>query len=249
MRKLWRTFKENWANYILEMVIIILGLSISFYVESIREGWQEQKEKKKVEAQSRKVELNYLKSLQSDVEKDLAQLDSLSIKAGKVQMLVYQFRQHMDTDSFDVDQVYTDLYQMSDHHEFWPNSATYDALLSSSDFTKISNYQLKESLIGLHHFYKTLHNHDLKYVESQQMLFDYLFDKMDNSAFELTYRKIPLKGKPRYTDDAAFFLKDIHFANRLRSLNYIYFLTVDYGKAKTLAKELLEQLKAEIEQK
>lgn len=247
MRKLWRTLKENWASYIFELLIIVLGISISFYVDSIREDAQEQKEKEKIEAENRKVELQYLNSLKADIEKDMVQLDSLSAKAGKIQMTLYQFRRHLNQDTFDVDQVYADLYEIANYQNFYANAATYNALLSSDGFTKINNYRLKESLFELHHLYQSLTRHDDEYQQATQLLYDYLLDRMDNSAFEMIFRKIALKTNPKFEADAKIFLNDDRFANRLRRLNYIYYLTVDYAKAKTMTNEILLLLKVEIE--
>ena len=127
--------KLNWRLHIIELLVVIIGISIAFALE----GWSGNRKQQKLQA-------NYLNSLKVDLEKDKEDLqtiiDSTNVLLGHVGEMfgfIYTnkpadvYRRHHITSS------YLPTY-------FYPQNGTYVSLNNSGDINVVQDFELKAAM-------------------------------------------------------------------------------------------------------
>jgi hypothetical protein len=132
--------KEMWPAYLIEIIVIILGISITLALEEWRDNSRENH-----------LEQIYLKNIQTDVETDLKTLE-LSITA--TQSLLQKGNDLLDIarasemKSIAPNQVYEDIRAILSRPNFISGDATFTELKSSGNLHLIRNIQLKNLLFA-----------------------------------------------------------------------------------------------------
>ncbi|MGD9899768.1 MAG: DUF6090 family protein [Calditrichaceae bacterium] len=141
--------KINWSNYVIELFVVIFGVTIAFMLNS----WYESNK-------SRELEKKYLQGFADDMTNDYVELDSIissgELKINKVNRLLILLK-HEPVDS---DSVLTIFAEMAMFSPFDPNTTTYESIKSSGNLGVISNFYLRSALIR---YYQTLN--EKKYID------------------------------------------------------------------------------------
>ena len=129
----------QWRNYIIELLVVIIGISIAFMLE----GWSAGKKQDTLER-------NYLNSLKSDLLKDKEDLqeimDSTTVlikNVGTAFQLIYGKRPDSEFRRHHVTSTYLATY-------FYPQNGTYVSLINSGDISVVKDFELKKSLSNLY---------------------------------------------------------------------------------------------------
>ncbi|MGD9489581.1 MAG: DUF6090 family protein [Calditrichaceae bacterium] len=141
--------KINWSNYLIELFVVIFGVTIAFMLNS----WYESNK-------SRELEKKYLQGFADDMTHDYAELDSIissgETKISKVNRLLIILKHP----PFDSDSVLTIFAEMAMFTPFDPNTTTYESIKSSGNLGVISDFYLRSALIR---YYQTLN--EKKYID------------------------------------------------------------------------------------
>ena len=127
----------NWKDHIVNLFVVILGISIAFYLE----GWRE-------DSRERKLEVKYLHDLAIDLNYDEELLDTLlivdSINLVKInRILDYSVKgQTLEFDGIFLDLVY--------YVPFTPQAVTYETIVNSGKLEIISSYEVQNNVVFLY---------------------------------------------------------------------------------------------------
>jgi Family of unknown function (DUF6090) len=131
--------KEMWPAYLIEIIVIILGISITLAMESWRD-----------ETKEGRMEQVYLKNLVSDVDIDLLNLDGVIEKTKKLlghgNELIISGTKKANT--LDYSRVNGDIRSIISRPKFISNDASFSDLKSSGNLHLIKDVQLKNLLFA-----------------------------------------------------------------------------------------------------
>ena len=132
--------KINWLDHIANLLVVILGISIAFYLESYREdqGRKSQEEK-------------YLESLIEDLEADIQSLDQLLIANERItNALVGLTDASIGRESLNDSSLLNSIFAIQYNPPFTPQRTTYESLKASGKMDLIDDFELRNSVIKLY---------------------------------------------------------------------------------------------------
>lgn len=141
--------KISWKLHLIELVVVIIGISIAFALE----GWSESKKRNTLEQ-------NYLASIEVDIDKDVNDLQKI---VDSTQVIIKHLSEVFQ---FSFQKVPLERYKR--HHVtssylanyFYPQNGTYLSLINSGDINVIKDFELKAALSDLY---------NVKYKELERM--------------------------------------------------------------------------------
>lgn len=142
--------KNKWKAYIADLLVVIVGITIAFALENFSNNKKQDR-----------LEVNYLNSLKSDLEKDKEDLrlimDSANVilqHIGEVFQYNYSGRPLTDYKRHHITSSYLATY-------FYPQNGTYVSLINSGDINVIQDFELKTALSNLYNIqYQELQRRD-----------------------------------------------------------------------------------------
>jgi hypothetical protein len=143
LKGLQQLLKEKWTEYLVEIIVIILGITISFALDE----WKEQRQKKELEQV-------YLKSLHNDLIQDIRNLkrtiEETQLVIRQAKMLLAQAELSPRADSLPIPpvQFFTALRDILRRPLFIAHDATFSDLKSSGNMQIITDFPLKNALFG-----------------------------------------------------------------------------------------------------
>ena len=143
--------KVNWLDHFANLLVVILGISIAFYME----GWRE-------EAGNRKQEKKYLESLATDLQTDLEALDTLlkvneELSASLINLSMASVGRPYGSDSALMYQMLKIQY----NPPFTPQRTTYESLKASGKMDLIRDFELRNQIVDLYEqFYRGTSEYD-----------------------------------------------------------------------------------------
>jgi hypothetical protein len=131
--------KDMWPAYLIEIIVIILGISITLAMESWRDDTKESR-----------LEQVYLKNLVSDVDIDLHNLDGVIEKTKKLLTRGNELIESgvKKNTTLNYSQVNNDIRSIISRPKFISNDATFSDLKSSGNLHLIKDVQLKNLLFA-----------------------------------------------------------------------------------------------------
>ncbi|HEY2648596.1 MAG TPA: DUF6090 family protein [Puia sp.] len=149
--------KEMWPAYLIEMIVIILGISITLALEEWRDNSRENH-----------LEQIYLKNLQTDVESDLQSLGQAMTSTKSLlqkgnELLGYA--RSSDHKNISYNQVSDDVRAILGRPNFISSDASFTDLKSSGNLHLIKNIQLKNRLFA--YYSETQHIKEVQDAERQ----------------------------------------------------------------------------------
>ncbi len=141
--------QSKWPAYLVEIIVIIIGISISFLIDSIKENSAE-----------RQLERTYLHGLVSDIERDIDSLEYLikkndSVIASVNRLLVFiDKRDKIEEDMF---QYGSDVGFMLRRPKFYSINATF-LDLKSGNLQMVKDSEIRKSLFLYYTFVETIYD-------------------------------------------------------------------------------------------
>jgi hypothetical protein len=228
-----RLIKDMWPAYLIEIIVIILGISITLALEEWRDSRKE-----------RGLEQSYLKNLLSDVETDIA---SLGDRSENTKMLLERgnellgFVGNPKGRELSSKQVYEDVRAILSRPNFISRDATFSDLKSSGNLHLIKDIRLKNLLFS--YYNETQDIREIQNAEQQATII------LTGAYF---IKRFPMYDQPHDSVPAmsneVSEIKSVEFGNNvlLRVLNRKELLG-NYQRADTLALALREDLILKIE--
>jgi hypothetical protein len=221
--------KDMWPAYLIEIIVIILGISITLALEEWRDSSKENH-----------LEQIYLKNLLADVEVDMNSLNGTTIKTQKLlekgnELLGYVRIPDNKTISFN--QVYADVRSIIERPKFISSDASFSDLKSSGNLHLIKDIQLKNLLFA--YYSEAQHIKEVQDAEQQATII--LSGTYFLKQFPLDEnRNTTISIAPREMNDI---LKNVEFGNNvlLRVSNRKELLDI-YQRADSLAGQLKNEL-------
>ncbi len=221
--------KEMWPAYLIEIIVIILGISITLALEEWRDNSRENH-----------LEQIYLKNLQSDVGTDLKSL-SLAITGTNALLQrgneLLDYTRSPDNKNIPPNQVHEDVRAILGRPNFITSDASFTELKSSGNLHLIKDIQLKNLLFA--YYSETQHIKEVQDAERQTaitlsgayFLKQFPLDEMRSQVSSMTQK------------DMNAILKNIEFDNNvlLRVLNRKELLDI-YQRTDSLAELLHNNL-------
>ncbi|WP_258099874.1 DUF6090 family protein [Marinoscillum pacificum] len=154
--------KINWPDHLTNLLVVILGITIAFYLE----GWKESKK-------SYKLEQQYLSSLATDLHSDRIYLDTLLVINRSMEKSLNILTGATIGKAYNEDSLLFHVYSTQYIPPFQPQSVTYESLKSTGNLDLIKDFELRNRIVELYEqFYrgskeydKALTNHTDSYVQ------------------------------------------------------------------------------------
>jgi hypothetical protein len=185
MKKIVEHFKAEWYKYVLEILVLIIGIYGAFELEN----WNEDRKE-------RLLERKYLKSLLIDLNRDVENLKELKNKRQVSNESAWRL---LNTKSLPAtyeaqSEWMDDLINIGFWYEFVPNDNTFKELSNSGNLSLFQNDSVKICLLNL----EALNDEIISARDHMRREFDeYLYDEIVNyDEFALLdYKNMVVKGK------------------------------------------------------
>jgi len=196
----------NWFDHIANLLVVIIGISIAFYLESYKES-----------KASKQQEQKYMESLIEDLHSDLVALDTL----GELNKLIGNSLVKLSDASvgspYDSDSLVGYLLGTQYNPPFSPQLTTYESLKASGQMDLISDFDIRNQVVELYEQY---------YRGTKQ--YDDAIDENLRDFYKPFYMKnITFTG--RSTIDTGF-LKKTEFRNIMFAYRYLFLAKSEFYK-------------------
>ena len=139
--------KSNWKEYLIELIIVIIGITVAFSLNNMAE-----------ESKENKLEAKFINDIKADLIRDSTNLHvsyefSKSKKVaveGIIQLLV------QDEEMQYQDSLFQSIQIIGNYNFFFSESFTISSLLQSGDFKLLQSDELKKELLRLMWFYEII---------------------------------------------------------------------------------------------
>jgi len=140
MKKLLDTLSEKWPEYLLEILVLIIGIFGAFELDSWNEARKE-----------RRLETKYLKSINADLQSDLSSLENLKNikKSANEAFLKFLSWETMDCTYDEYKAFMQDWINAFFWSEFDPHDNTYKELINSGNLSLLQNDSVRSGLLEL----------------------------------------------------------------------------------------------------
>lgn len=155
MKKILETLKRKWAEYLLEILVIVIGILVAFTLNN----WNE---KRKTEV----LEIQFLKRLEKDLISDTIYFNRRIRDSEEVINRHYEFihaAYDEQKDERDFKKLVANLWWNSEN--FISQNSTYLELQSAGQLNIFKNQELKETIISLYKEYDKSASHIKEYNE------------------------------------------------------------------------------------
>ncbi|MEP0985604.1 DUF6090 family protein [Ekhidna sp.] len=212
----------NWLDHIANLLVVILGISIAFYLEGYKE-----------EANNRTREEKYLESLIKDLEADIEALDTLQhVNEMIIKSIVTLSEATSGKGYEDLAQIRNDILTIQYNPPFVPQRTVYESIKSSGQIDKISDFDIRNEVIELYEqYYRGTNQYDEALNEHVRDFIKPYF--MKNMKFT---------SRSTVADD---FLRDNEFQNMIYAYRFLF--TAKDGFY-TEVKEKVEDVKEKLDE-
>ncbi len=217
--------KVNWLDHIANLLVVILGISIAFYLE----GYRAEKELKIQEEK-------YLESLISDLENDITSIDTLvSLNKNISRALVALSDASIGMPRSEDTTIVSRVMWIQFNPPFTPQNTTYESLKASGKMDLIGDFELRNKIVEL---YEQSYLYAYQYDESlSEHVSDYIKPFFMKNMKYISRNEI---------DDA--FLNDNEFRNMIFAYRFLFQQKNSYYKTvREIALEVKSALEASIE--
>lgn len=215
--------KINWRYSLGEILIVILGITIAFNLNS----WGENRN-------SKKEKIKYLLNLKKNLEADTLSLDSNILLLQQRITDITTIRKYIRVPNLRMDTILPKFYNLSSSIAYRPRNIIYQTLINSGDFKLIDNFELK-TLIQEHY----LNNEEVLEIYNRQNI---LSEKYVGSFFmnELNFTEI-------YENKDYSFMESNFFSNMLGALFSTFNVKITASKeGKNSCKKLMDAIDNEL---
>ncbi len=160
--------KRRWSNYLIELLIVIIGISIAFWVNNLG-----LKNKNKLEKHS------YLTVIRNDLRTDSLRL-TRNIKNNEIKIEKLIKALDFIEKTAPIDSVYMNITRIGLIDFFKPDNFTITSLLQSGDLKLIDSEETKKELLRLLKVYESIDNMQKNFLQAlDDNYFPILLTKVD----------------------------------------------------------------------
>ncbi len=142
--------KINWLDHVANLLVVILGISIAFYLESYKEGKANLLQEKK-----------YMESLIEDLTADLEALDTLSKWNDYMGNSLVKLSNASVGRPYPFDSLVIYLLSTQYNPPFTPQQTTYESLKASGQMGLIADFEMRSQLVELYEqYYRGVRQYD-----------------------------------------------------------------------------------------
>ena len=226
--KLYELLRERWPEYVLEIVVIIFSITISFALDE----WKDRQRKQELEQ-------TYLKGLYSDIQTDTSQLKEVMAETRQViQKAQSLSKLNSQTPVPDYTQFASTIRFVFKRPRFIAEGATFADLKSTGNMQVISSFLLKNSLFDYYKQYETIVQVESAELESTNAIIGpYLLKRLPLADSEDAARKA----------NSISIVNDVEFQNSMlirRSTREE--LLQDYRRSLALGEHILTLIKPQL---
>ncbi len=139
--------KSNWTNYLIELFIVIIGITIAFWLNNMAEASKE-----------KTLESKFIQDIRADLVRDSTNLHTSfrfnKKKVGRVEGIL-QLLISDDQMQYQ-DSLFARLGVIGNYNFFFPESFTINSLLQSGDFKLLQSDELKKEILRLRWMYEMI---------------------------------------------------------------------------------------------
>ncbi|MEQ9403131.1 MAG: hypothetical protein RIM99_06080 [Cyclobacteriaceae bacterium] len=150
--------KINWTNHLIELLIVIIGISVAFWLNNLA-----------TESREKELEASFIFDLKTDLRKDSIRLETIiSQNEAKIETLmkglnlIQSDSRHQYSDSLWDDH----LSQIGNYNFFSPDNLTLMSLLQSGDIKMIRSNDLKKELLRLLRIYDDIESRQANFLQA-----------------------------------------------------------------------------------
>lgn len=218
--------KINWLDHFANLLVVILGISIAFYLENYKE-----------DKANRNREKQYIQSLIVDLEIDIETLDTLRSLNKMITQAIVDLSKATDGEGYDDgEKVRNDVLIIQYNPPFESQRSVYETIKSSGQIDAISDFELRNSIIELYEqYYRGTNQYDAVLNEHVRDFIKPFF-----------IRNMKFTSSSTMSDD---FLKSTEFQNMIFAYRYL-FIAKDtfYGDVQDKIEEVIDKLQAHLEE-
>lgn len=164
---------RRWSDHLIELLIVIIGISIAFWLNNVAS-----------ESKDNKVKLTYLADIKSDLIKDSIRLSS-NIRNNEAKNEKLHHSLKLIQQNAPVDSVLAYVIQIGQYDFFRTESFTLSSLLQSGDLKLIDSEETKRELLRLLKLYEEIDNMQKNFLQAlDQNYFPMLLSKVDMIEFK-----------------------------------------------------------------
>lgn len=161
--------KINWKYAIGEILIVIIGISLAYLLNSWKENRSNENQKKQ-----------YIENLILDIKQEIKQLESNEAQVQKKLTDIEVMLPSLGNQQKNRDSVVQTVFSLARMINFYPENTTYLTLINSGDMKLIDNFQLRRSLEQHYAFHEiVLQNYNRIEQIHKKYLGDFFIHEMD----------------------------------------------------------------------
>lgn len=163
--------KSNLGKYFMELLIVVLGVSVAFWINTVAETNKEEK-----------VKQTYYNELIADLGHDIKSLEfTIKENTQKQENLSNRIKLY-DSPNENKDQIAQTAFMVGNYIFFESEDLTYQSILASGDLKLFKNREVKKGLVSLYSEYKHIEKLQNGFLDAlDQNYFPYLVKNIDYS--------------------------------------------------------------------
>jgi hypothetical protein len=190
--------ETNLKYYLYEILIIFIGITVAFALNSWWEG-----------IKTSKLEEKYLKGIKNDLSENISGLTGLIEIAEDNYNAIQKIIGMISQNNYQTDTIINNSVRMAYLFEFTPRATTFETMKASGNLNIISGYDLKNKIVEVHSYFSEIKKFDDLY---RNYIYDYVIPYLWKNVDMISGRAI----NPG-------FVKQVEFKNILTG--YMLFLT------------------------
>ncbi len=212
--------KINWLDHIANLLVVILGISIAFYLESYKE-----------EKANALQEEKYMQSLIEDLSADINVIDTLNKWNIYMSNSLVKLTQAATGRSFEEDSLVIYLLSSQYNPPFTPQLTTYESLKASGQMGLIDDFELRNQLVELYEqYYRGVRQYDEAIDQHLKGFFKPFY-----------FKNVEFVGRNQVKKD---FLRKPEFQNIMFAYRYLFLAKSEFYKSvQDQIEDTLEKLK------
>ena len=165
--------KRRWSNYLIELLIVIIGISIAFWLNNIALKNTNTLEK-----------ISYLTDIKNDLKTDSLRL-SFNVKNNENKLKKLSNALELIDESAPIDTLLINIIEIGNYDFFSPDNFTLNSLLQSGDLKLIDSKETKKELLRLLKIYESIDNMQNNFLQAlDDNYFPMLLTKVDMVTFK-----------------------------------------------------------------
>lgn len=212
--------KIAWVNHLIELVVVIIGVTIAFSLNN----WNESRK-------TRSLETKYLQSMRTELETDIELMSSLLDTSRYYLRMNNKLLGIMYRRDYENDSSFWYVMSLYSYSEFIPTDNTFESLKASGSFEIIRDFELKKDIT-------TLYN---QYYERIALIDGFHREHSMNRISPYVNENVRFSGRPQLINTE--FMRENYFVNMAHASQYLLTSKIDsYDSALVHANTLKSKL-------